>query len=149
MRRICELCEGPNHRWRRGSQLPMMRADLDHVGFAVNDAWHTLWKLYGTGLISPIAGEEDDEFRWVIGRRRDGTRGIRVELLDGNRNESGFLARYLHSHGEGAHHVTFMVADIDRTLTRLRDAEIPVTHLDLYYPPWRELFIHPDRKSVV
>ncbi len=77
------------------------------------------------------------------GRRQEANRGIRVELLDPNDSRSGFLSRYLQSHGEGAHHVTFMVDDIHETLACLRDAQVPVTQIDLDYAPWREVFIHP------
>jgi methylmalonyl-CoA/ethylmalonyl-CoA epimerase len=120
------------------------QADLDHIGFAVNDAADALRSLYGSGVILPIAGEEDDEFRWVIGRRQLRLRGIRAELLDPNHNESSFLARYLRSHSEGAHHVTFMVDDIDDTLAHLHDAQISVIQVNRDYPPWREAFIHPE-----
>lgn len=121
----------------------MKAADLDHVGFAVADAAQTLRSLYRQGILIPVAGEEDDEFRYVVGLRSGGDRGVRVELLDPNGDRGGFLARYLHSHGVGAHHVTFMVDELDRTLRDLSSAGIPLTQVDLSYPPWREIFVHP------
>lgn len=121
----------------------MTPTDLDHVGFAVNDASRTLRDLYQRGVLLPVAGEEDEGFRYVIGGRQIRDRGIRIELLDPNLSRDSFLAHYLQEHGEGAHHITFMVDDLDATLAALHRADIAVTRVDLSYPPWREAFIHP------
>lgn len=120
-----------------------MSFDIDHVGFAVHDAGVTLRRLYDSGFLVPVAGEEDDTFRYVIGRRETARGGIRVELLDPHGDEHGFLARYLRSHDEGAHHVTFMADDLDETLERARRLGVEVVQVDLSFPPWREAFIHP------
>lgn len=121
----------------------MTETDLDHVGFAVHDAAAQLRRLHTMGVLLPAAGEEDDGFRYVIGRRVQPDRGIRIELLDPHGDDTSFLAKYLQSHGEGAHHITFMVGDLDATLGRLREIGVPVTQVDVSYPPWREAFIHP------
>ncbi|RZL71514.1 MAG: hypothetical protein EOP32_39935, partial [Rhodococcus sp. (in: high G+C Gram-positive bacteria)] len=70
----------------------MTPTDLDHVGFAVNDASRTLRDLYQRGVLLPVAGEEDEGFRYVIGGRQIRDRGIRIELLDPNLSRDSFLA---------------------------------------------------------
>lgn len=118
-------------------------ANLDHVGFAVDDAEAMLRRLHADGLLLPVAGEEDSTFRYVIGRRDHRESGVRIEVLDACGNPDSFLAEFIRRHGQGAHHVTFMVADFETTVARARQAGLPVTQVDGSYPPWREAFIHP------
>lgn len=117
--------------------------NLDHVGVAVCDAADTLSRMQSMGLLLPVAGEEEDAFRYVIGRREQPQRGIRLELLDPCDDETGFLASYLRRAGEGAHHLTFMVDDLAERVGLLQHMGVEVTQLDLSYPPWQEAFIHP------
>lgn len=48
-----------------------------------------------------------------------------IELLTPVDNESG-VARYLEKHGPGMHHICFEVDDLEETLARLKDADIPL-----------------------
>ena len=118
-------------------------ANLDHIGFGVVDAEKELRRLQRAGILVPVAGEECDDFRWVLSGRTSTERGIRIELLDANGCSDGFIGRFL-SHSEGAHHITFEVRDIEKTLASVRRAGFETSQEDLSYPPWKEAFIHPN-----
>jgi methylmalonyl-CoA epimerase len=68
--------------------------------------------------------------------------GIDLELLAPLEGR-GRLADHLTRHGEGLHHVTFKVQDIEAAIERLTVCGIPLTGTDLATPDWRETYIHP------
>ncbi|HLW59217.1 MAG TPA: VOC family protein [bacterium] len=65
-----------------------------------------------------------------------------VELLE-PRGADSFLHRFLHTRGEGLHHITFKVQDLPRWAERLRDAGYRVVGENYDNPEWREAFVHP------
>jgi catechol 2,3-dioxygenase-like lactoylglutathione lyase family enzyme len=70
--------------------------------------------------------------------------GIRLEALEPLPNpEDDFLVRFLENNGEGAHHFTFKVPDIEARIARLRSLGIEPVKIDLSDPGWQECFLHP------
>jgi catechol 2,3-dioxygenase-like lactoylglutathione lyase family enzyme len=62
----------------------------------------------------------------------------------------GFLARFLERRGEGLHHVTLRVSDIEAQIDRLRSGGIDPVMVDLRDQTWKEAFIHPrDARGVL
>lgn len=122
----------------------MMTADIDHVGFVVEDAARELTRLRERGLFVPVMGEEDDGFRWVIGKQVPPAAGIRIELLDPNDDKSSPIARHLRTVGEGAQHLTFTVDDLPGVVSSLRRAGVRLAQVDTTYAPWQEAFIPPN-----
>jgi len=96
---------------------------IDHLGIAVNSLAERLpfW-TEALGLA-------------VAGREHVATEGVdvaflpagesRIELLEPSRADSA-IARHLDRRGEGLHHVTFAVADLDAVLARLSAAGVTV-----------------------
>jgi methylmalonyl-CoA epimerase len=78
-------------------------------------------------------------FAWLTLRYPNGSQ---VELLEpiGDR---GFLYDFLNKHGEGAHHMTFIVADLKQSVERARAAGLRVVDEDYRDPRWQEAFISP------
>jgi hypothetical protein len=69
---------------------------------------------------------------------------MKIELLEPweiERND--FLERYLTRHGDGAHHLTFKVDDLEETLARVVEAGFMPVSVDLSQPEWREAFLMP------
>lgn len=69
--------------------------------------------------------------------------GGRVELLAPSADPSGFIARFLEHHGEGVHHLTFVVDDLRAEVARLRAAGQRVYGENYSNPHWMEAFISP------
>jgi methylmalonyl-CoA/ethylmalonyl-CoA epimerase len=68
--------------------------------------------------------------------------GSQIELLE-PAGEGGFLRQFLDKHGEGAHHITFIVRDLRLAVERARAAGMRVVDEDYRDPHWQEAFISP------
>ncbi len=65
-----------------------------------------------------------------------------IELIDPLEKE-GFLYRFLEKRGEGPHHITVQVDDINQTYRTLEEKGIPTFGLGEPFPGWKEMYIHP------
>lgn len=121
-----------------------MRADFDHVSFAVKDAiaWgRSLRRQLG---VTPIGGEVLPEFRFILMHLGTATTTGRIELMEPV--QDGFLTRYLDQHGEGPHHITFTVPDLRAAVARVKEFGARVVKEDYGHTPWQEAFIFPDSR---
>jgi methylmalonyl-CoA/ethylmalonyl-CoA epimerase len=119
---------------------------LDHVGVAVRDA-QTAASLFSDVLGGEFVGSMDvpeEDFRFVQYRYPN---KMKVELLQPI-GAGGFLARFLERRGEGVHHLTFRVTDIESRLEQLRSVGIEPVHVALE-GRWKEGFIHPRQANGV
>jgi methylmalonyl-CoA/ethylmalonyl-CoA epimerase len=96
-----------------------MLSRIDHIGVAVEDLDAAL-ELYADVLKMP-----------VVHRETVTEQGVEAILLDVGENHVELLAplgpdtpvgRFLAKKGPGLHHVAYQVADIEATLTALKDA---------------------------
>ena len=113
---------------------------LDHVAVGVHeiDKAAVLFRDLLGG--EPVAGWDvlAEGFRFTQYRYPN---RMKIELME-PLSESGFLPKFLASRGEGVHHLTFRVADIESKLEHLRSRGIEPVHVVLQ-GPWKEGFIHP------
>lgn len=119
----------------------MLDAAIDHVAIAVRSLSRAV-PLYTDVLGATfIYGGDNVEqgFRWAQFRFLGGGKIELITPLD----PGGFLARFLDRHGEGVHHVTLKVPDIERALAALRAAGITPVGVSTDHPGWKEAFIHP------
>jgi catechol 2,3-dioxygenase-like lactoylglutathione lyase family enzyme len=121
------------------------RYDLDHIAIAAHDTSGALRFLTGRLGGTVIFGGQSIGFRpmqvWVGDKTGD---GMPVELLepwDVERND--FLARFLERRGEGPHHLTFKVPDLDAAVARARAAGVEPVQIDTSDPEWKEAFLMP------
>jgi catechol 2,3-dioxygenase-like lactoylglutathione lyase family enzyme len=117
---------------------------LDHVALATRDVAEPLATLVGGLGATVLSGGHSVGFRPMQVFLGDGTGGMKVELLEpweAERND--FLERFLTRHGDGPHHLTFKVDDLEATLDRLAAAGITPVRVDLSRPEWREAFLLP------
>lgn len=73
--------------------------------------------------------------------------GGRVELLAPGNDATGFVVKFLERHGEGVHHLTFVVDDLRGEVERLRDSGQQVFGENYSDPHWMEAFISPGLKG--
>jgi methylmalonyl-CoA/ethylmalonyl-CoA epimerase len=114
---------------------------LDHTAIAVRDIQAAL-PLYRDLLGGVPSGYErisSKGFMWMTLRYPNGSQ---VELL-APAGEGGFLHTFLAKHGEGVHHLTFIVGDVRYAVERARAAGLRVVDEDYREPRWQEAFISP------
>jgi methylmalonyl-CoA/ethylmalonyl-CoA epimerase len=115
---------------------------FDHVSIAVRDIEiaQTLVDLLGG---SHIGGgfSHDGDFEWI---QFDLPGQGRLEMISPVvEDENNFLNRYLAEHGEGLHHLTFKVQNIDAAVARARELGFTVVGFNDTNADWKEAFVHP------
>jgi methylmalonyl-CoA/ethylmalonyl-CoA epimerase len=119
----------------------MLDATIDHVSIAVRDL-RTAIPFYTEtlGAAFLFAGERKDQgFRWSQFRFPGGGK---VELVT-PLSPDGFVARFLERRGEGVHHVTLKVPDIEAAIAHLERRGVPLFNVSITRPEWKEAFVHP------
>jgi methylmalonyl-CoA/ethylmalonyl-CoA epimerase len=119
----------------------MLDAKIDHVSIAVRDM-RTAIPFYTETLGASFlfAGERSDQgFRWA---QFQFPGGGKLELVT-PASSDGFVSRFLERRGEGVHHVTLKVPDIEHALVHLEAQGIPPFNVSTDRPEWKEAFIHP------
>lgn len=117
---------------------------LDHVAVATGAADAAIAALVGDLGGTLMEGGDAVGFRWVQARLGDGDEGMTVEVITPWRPEANdFLARFVARHTEGAHHITFKVPDLRRTLERARAAGYHPIGENFEDPQWFEAFLVP------
>lgn len=121
-------------------ELPIEVLKMDHVAFATWDAEphvRLLTEVLGAKLVD--AGDEPHNgFRWLQFQLPGG----KVEIVE-PLTKDGFLYRFLVRRGEGVHHVTLYVADLERAIDRLRQAGYEPVDINLSSHFWKEAFLSP------
>ncbi len=67
----------------------------------------------------------------------------RIEVLEPNGPDGGFLHRFLDRQGPGIHHVTFNVPSLRATCDRAESLDYSILDYDDRNPRWQEAFLHP------
>jgi methylmalonyl-CoA epimerase len=114
---------------------------FDHTAIAVHDIQAAL-PLYRDLLGGIPAGFErinHKGFMWLTLRYPNGSV---VELIAPH-GETGFVQTFLARRGEGPHHLTFIVRDLQRAVARARAAGLRVVDEDYRDSRWQEAFISP------
>jgi methylmalonyl-CoA/ethylmalonyl-CoA epimerase len=129
-----------------GTEVPdlgSLAERFDHISVAVRSISGAL------PLVSLLEGVFHDGgihrpggFRWAQFDLPSSGRLELIEPLDPDET-SNFLSRYLARNGEGVHHVTLKVGDIQRAIERAEDLGLEVVEIDLSGDSWKEAFIHP------
>ena len=113
---------------------------LDHVAIATEDlagAATLFVDVLGGRLLS---GGDNDETGTRLMQVACG--GFKVELMQPVRSDST-LARHLAKHGEGLHHLTFMVDDVPLTIRSLDELGYETVGTDDSSRDWAETFLSP------
>jgi methylmalonyl-CoA/ethylmalonyl-CoA epimerase len=114
---------------------------LDHVAvgvYKINEALDWAARTAGGREVARFT-----ERSWV-GLQIAFAGGMRLEALEPlDAPVDDFLLRFLEHSGEGLHHFTFKVKDIEARIARLRSLGLEPVKVDLSDPNWRECFLHP------
>jgi len=114
---------------------------IDHVSIAVRDLDKAraffLDALGGRELFCAPVPEQ--KYRWTTVEL--GTSCF-IELID-PLGKDGFVDRFLERRGEGPHHITIQVNDIEETRRILQEKGIPTFGYAEPFPGWKEMYIHP------
>lgn len=117
---------------------------LDHIALATRDAGGPLAVLVGELGGAVLSGGLAVGYRPMQVYLGNAEAGMKVELLEPWRaEENDFLERFVTRHGEGPHHLTFKVDDLEATLDRLRAAGLTPVGIDVSFPIWKEAFLQP------
>ena len=114
---------------------------IDHVSIAVRDQAKAkaffIDVLGGKNLFeAPVPSQK---YRWTTIEL--GTSCF-IELID-PLEKDGFVQKFLDHRGEGPHHITIQVNDIQEVHRKLEDNGIPTFGLAEPFPGWKEMYIHP------
>ncbi len=114
------------------------------MALATADAGPTLQTLVGELGGTVLSGGQARGFRPVQVRVGDAQRGMTVELLEvWDAASNDFLARFLARHGDGPHHLTVKVDDLDVALERVAATGRTPVGINRDDPNWMEAFIVP------
>lgn len=117
---------------------------LDHVALATRDAGGPLAALVGELGATVLSGGLAIGYRPMQVHLGTEHEGMKVELLEPWEVASNdFLDRFLTRHGEGPHHLTFKVDDLEATLEEVSAAGFTPVGVDLSMPIWKEAFLQP------
>ncbi|MEX0665836.1 MAG: VOC family protein [Acidimicrobiia bacterium] len=117
---------------------------LDHIALATRDAGEPLALFVGELGGTVLSGGLAIGYRPMQVHLGSAAAGMKVELLEPWRaDENDFLERFLTRHGEGPHHLTFKVDDLEATLDRVSAAGLTPVGVDLSFPIWKEAFLQP------
>lgn len=116
---------------------------FDHVSVGVADIRRAL----------PLVAMMNGQFRDGGDSQSGGFRGVQFDLPGSGKMElitpldsadtDNFLVRFLDTKGEGIHHITLQVTDIETAVRRAEALNLDVVGIDLSNPGWKEAFIHP------
>jgi methylmalonyl-CoA/ethylmalonyl-CoA epimerase len=114
---------------------------IDHVSIAVRDLAKAkaffIDVLGGKNLFeAPVPRQK---FRWTTIEM--GTSCF-IELIDPLEKDS-FVQRFLDHRGEGPHHITIQVDDLQKIHRKLEENGIPTFGLAEPFPNWKEMYVHP------
>jgi hypothetical protein len=114
---------------------------LDHVSIGV-------WDIAAAARLPDFLGgrfrdgglSHRRDFRWAQWDLPFGKLEMIAPIDPGDDN---FLTRFLRDHGEGPHHLTFKVHDIEHAVARAAELGFDVVGRNTEHAGWKEAFIHP------
>jgi len=118
-----------------------VRWQVDHLSLALETLAPAIGffeRHFGARVESEPHLGYDQTFRLLQMRVRD----YRIELMESARPD-GFLSRFLARRGEGMHHLSIDVEDLDAALAPLERAGVRVVDRFDFAPGWRTAFLHP------
>jgi methylmalonyl-CoA epimerase len=119
--------------------MTMGLARVDHIGIAVKDIEKSISffkKVFGAKLLHKNIVEEQKLLSALVSLR-----SINVELMQSIENNS-VINKFIEKHGEGVHHISVQVENLDRFLEGLSSVNIKITN-KFANSNYKIAFIHP------
>lgn len=114
---------------------------IDHLGIAVRSIEEAA-PLFINLLGGVVTNGGDDLKGGIRNLQLTYPGGFRLELVQPLREDSG-VARFLARRGQGLHHLTVMVEDIEVALEELLAADFELVDTDISNPRWRASYVRP------
>jgi methylmalonyl-CoA/ethylmalonyl-CoA epimerase len=114
---------------------------FDHVAIATRDLAGAA-RLYGDMFGGILVRGGDDIELGIRTLQFKYPPGVKLELLSPLGDDS-YLARYLDKHGDGFHHATVFVRDIEAAIAEMQEQGYELVDIELAMPTWREAFVRP------
>ena len=115
---------------------------LDHVSIGVHDleaARKLFVDVFGATPLRDVGANEEEAFRWVTFKLG----GKKVELVSPTAPGEGGVGRYLAKRGEGFHHLSIAVENIEEAARYFESNGIRVLSLNTANPEWKHCYLHP------
>jgi len=117
-----------------------MSESVDHIGMAVKDIEKSILffqEVFGAKLLRKNVVEEQKLISGVVSLG-----SINVELMQSTENNS-IIDKFIKKNGEGVHHMSIQVEDLDRFLGELESKNIRILS-KLANNDYKIAFIHPE-----
>ncbi|MEJ2885033.1 VOC family protein [Actinomycetospora aeridis] len=114
---------------------------LDHVAVAVRHVGAAA-ALFGGAIGGRFLFGGDNDHQGIRVAQFALPGGMKIELISPLRDDAP-VARFLERRGEGVHHLTLIVEDVEVAVARLTGLGYDVVDVDLTSPHWREAFVRP------
>ena len=115
---------------------------LDHVSIGVNDldaARKLFVDVLGGEPLRDTGVNESEGFRWFTFKLG----GKKLEIVSPTQAGEGGVGRYLAKHGEGFHHLSISVADLDEAIAYFESHGLRVLAPNKTDPYWKHCYLHP------
>jgi methylmalonyl-CoA/ethylmalonyl-CoA epimerase len=115
---------------------------LDHVSIGVNDmaaARRLFIDVLGGEPLRDVGTNADEHFQWVtflLG-------GKKMEIVAATEPGQGGVGRYLAKRGEGFHHISISVENLEQAIAYFEANNIRVLSPNTVDPNWKHCYLHP------
>lgn len=115
---------------------------LDHVSIGVKDhakAEQLFIDILGGQKLADAGVNPDEQFRWSTFRLG----GKKLELVSATEPGEGGVGRYIEKYGEGVHHFSISVANLEEAIEYFRAQGLRVLAESFTNPQWKHCYLHP------
>jgi methylmalonyl-CoA epimerase len=115
---------------------------LDHVSIGVNDlekARRLFVDILGGEPLRDVGTNEAESFQWTTFKLG----GKKVELVAPTAAGEGGVGRYLARHGEGFHHLSISVENLEQAIKYFESKGLRVLAPSTENPHWKHCYLHP------
>lgn len=115
---------------------------LDHISIGVHDfdkARRLFVEVLGGEPLRDVGQNENENFQWTTFKLG----GKKVEIVSPITPGEGGVGRYLAKHGEGFHHLSISVENLDRAIEYFESKGLRVLAPSKADPNWKHCYLHP------
>jgi methylmalonyl-CoA/ethylmalonyl-CoA epimerase len=115
---------------------------LDHVSIGVNDfdaARRLFVDVLGGEPMRDVGTNEAEGFQWTTFKLG----GRKVEIVSPTKPGEGGVGRYLARHGEGFHHISISVENLDNAIRYFESKGVRVLAPSKENSKWKHFYLHP------
>lgn len=122
--------------------MPPVFRRLDHVSIGVNDlaaARRLFVDVLGGEPLRDIGRNDAENFEWFTFKLG----GKKMELVSAMTPGEGGVGRYIAKHGEGYHHISISVDNLQEAIRYFKENGIRVLSPSETDPNWKHCYLHP------